>query len=189
MTDRHLDEGAITSARIIALRADPVQGHYDSAHLKEIHRRIFEPLLHHHPGEFRPDSSAHRKTRELEGQSMRYVVDYAGGDLQRRVDTILEGVQAGVALKGLSQDEFSRRISQLYADLDHAHPFREGNSRTLREFTHQLAQNAGYELEWSSTNADAEARNRLYVARDVAVYERHYPGLSDQFLRENSRHP
>ena len=66
-------------------------------------------------------------------------------------------------------------MARLYGDLDHAHSFYEGNSRTLREFTRSLAQAAGYELNWAPTGADAEQRNRLYVARDIAVLERALP--------------
>jgi hypothetical protein len=68
----------------------------------------------------------------------------------------------------------------LYGDLDHAHSFYDGNSRTLREFTRSLADAAGYELNWSSTNVTAAERNCLYVARDIAVLERAFPGLTPQ---------
>jgi fido (protein-threonine AMPylation protein) len=46
-------------------------------------------------------------------------------------------------------------MAQLYVDLDRIHPFHEGNSRTLREFTRSLALAAGYDLSWTSTNVDA----------------------------------
>ena len=77
----------------------------------------------------------------------------------------------------------------LYGDLDHAHSFYEGNSRTLREFTRSLAQAAGYELNWAPTGADAAQRNRLYVARDIAVLERAYPGLTpERGMETNDRY-
>jgi hypothetical protein len=71
-------------------------------------------------------------------------------------------------------------LPRLYGDLDFVHGFHEGNSRTLREFTRSLAEAAGYDLSWSSTNVTAAERNRLYIARDIAVLERAFPGLTPQ---------
>ncbi|CAM4091929.1 Fic family protein [Deinococcus frigens] len=87
----------------------------------------------------------------------------------------------------MEREDFVQRVGQLYGDLDHIHPFQEGNSRTLREFTRELAQHAGYELDWQSTGVDADARNRLYIARDVAMYERQYPGLNDEYVRAHDQ--
>ena len=50
----------------------------------------------------------------------------------------------------------------------------------LREVPRSLAQAAGYDLNWTSTNVDAAERNRLYVARDIAVLGRAFPGLTPQ---------
>ncbi len=84
------------------------------------------------------------------------------------------------ALSGLAPDAFASRMAKLYGDLDFTHSFHEGNSRTLRELTRSLAQAAGYDLNWTSTNVDAAERNRLYVGRDIAVLERAFPGLTPQ---------
>jgi fido (protein-threonine AMPylation protein) len=50
-------------------------------------------------------------------------------------------------------------LAGLYADLDHARGFYEGNSRTLREFTRSLAEAAGFTLDWIGTGAGASERN------------------------------
>jgi cell filamentation protein len=78
----------------------------------------------------------------------------------------------------------ARRLAGLYADLDHAHGFYEGNSRTLREFTRSLAEAAGFTLDWIGTGVEASERNQLYIARDAAVLERVFPGLSEQRAME-----
>ena len=180
MADQALNEGRLTFARIRELQAAPVQGHFDTAHLREIHRRIFQDLAHHHPGEFRADAPGHLKMRELEGTGERHVVGYARGkEIGERLDQILGELRGGDVLKGLTADEFSERMGRLYGDLDHIHPFREGNSRTLREFTRELAGRVGYDLDWHSTSADAQTRDRLYLARDREVLERLYPGLDE----------
>lgn len=180
MADLPLNEGRLTFARIRELQAHPVQGNFDAAHLREVHRRIFQDLEHHAPGAFRPDAPGHFKMRELEDSRWRYVVGYARGhEIGERLDQVLGELQGGDALKGLNPDQFAERMSRLYGDLDHIHPFQEGNSRTLREFTRELAAHAGYELDWYSTGADAQTRDRLYMARDLEVLQRLYPDLDE----------
>ena len=81
-------------------------------------------------------------------------------------------------LEHLPQPALAERLAPLYADFDYWHPFAEGNSRTLRVFTRQIARQLGYVLEWGGSNADNRARDILYVARDRAVFQRAFPNLS-----------
>lgn len=81
-------------------------------------------------------------------------------------------------MRGLSLAEAAARLSGLYDDLDHAHGFYEGNSRTLREFTRELTLAAGFNLQWGHTNTGAAERDALYIARDVALLDRAFPGLT-----------
>jgi fido (protein-threonine AMPylation protein) len=71
-------------------------------------------------------------------------------------------------LRGLDPDRFAARLAYFYSELDSTHPFPEGNSRTLRQFTADLALAAGYELDWEPTGLTEDTRNALYVARDRA---------------------
>lgn len=72
-------------------------------------------------------------------------------------------------LRKLDTESFAREIGRIYSNLDYIHPFEEGNSRTLREFTRQLALESGYDLDWSIFNASPIGRDLLYVARDLSV--------------------
>lgn len=79
-------------------------------------------------------------------------------------------------------------MAKLYGDLDHVHGFHEGNSRTLREFTRQLAEAAGYSSDWGKTTIGESQRNELYIARDFAVLERASPNLTpERAMRTNDR--
>ncbi len=84
-----------------------------------------------------------------------------------------------MGFRGLSLDLFAQRMARFYADLDYLHPFSEGNSRTLRTFTRQLAREAGFDLDWAPRNADGSTRDRLYRARDLAVIHRAFPKLDE----------
>ncbi len=182
-------EAALVSNRIRELSARPPIGEFDRTHLQAVHAYLFQDLPQHRPGEVRSDSSGWSKTRMLEGQLGAHDVHYAADNVAGRVDKILREAGGPAALSGLSPDAVAGRMARLYGDLDHAHSFYEGNSRTLREFTRSLAQAAGYELNWAPTGADAAQRNRLYVARDIAVLERAYPGLTpERGMETNDRY-
>jgi cell filamentation protein len=84
------------------------------------------------------------------------------------------------SLQRLGKAEFVEKISKLYSDLDYIHPFREGNSRTLRTFTGQLAKESGYELNWKKFSGE-KARDLLYIARDR--------GLAERASRDADHHP
>lgn len=182
-------EDRLTFARVAELQINPVQGKFDVAHLKEVHRRIFQDIPHHAPGEFRPDAPGHVKARALESGD-RYYVHYAlRKDVDAGLTAVLKELNGADGLRGLKPDQFAERMAKLYGDLDHLHPFKEGNSRTLRTFTAQLAREAGYELHWGTTNAIGATRDRLYVARDREVLERAFPGLNEErAMKTQSRH-
>ena len=176
-------EALLTATRQAELVLDPVQGRFDVAHLREIHRRIFQDLPHHGPGEFRPDAAGHFKHRLLEASRERTVVPYAlRSDADRLLGPTLDALEGGKALAGFDLIEMSEAIAQTYARLDYLHPFREGNSRTLRTFTEQLARENGHRLDWGTTNVTPATRDALYIARDMAVIPLRYPGLSADSL-------
>ena len=172
-------EAALTFARLRELQHDPVKGQFDVAHLQEVHRRIFQDLPEHRPGEFRPDAPGHFKNRELESSSDRVLVPYAlRPEIDRNLGPTLAALDAGKALKDYDILEMSEAVAQTYARLDYLHPFREGNSRTLRTFTEQLARENGHKLDWGTTNVTPESRDALYIARDMAVIQLRNPGVS-----------
>src|SRR3546814_3305273 len=57
---------------------------------------------------------------------------------QSRLDAALQSANPS-GLSRLKTAEFIKAIGKLYTELDYIHPFGDGNSRTLREFTRELA--------------------------------------------------
>ena len=171
-------ETALTSSRIVELQENPVKGSFDAAHLKEIHRRIFQDLPALgidgiSPGEFRSSTDSghvHKKTRNLCELSAQSYVCYSWMDksVRANLDKVLEAAKP-TQLSKLKKEDFAKSIGDLYAQLDYIHPFKEGNSRTLREFTRQLAKDSGYEIDWQRHNKNGKSRDDLYLARDRAV--------------------
>ena len=171
-------EADFTSLRIAELRINPVRGDFDAAHLKEINRRIFQDLpalgfTEVTPGEFRPSVRTGDdwiKSRTLETNTVISFVAYSPMDkaARMRLDTVLRDADPS-RLSRLGTAEFTQAIGRLYAEADYIHPFRDGNSRTLREFTRELADASGYVIEWERFNRTPAGRDILYVARDLSV--------------------
>jgi fido (protein-threonine AMPylation protein) len=66
-------------------------------------------------------------------------------------------------LRGLDQEAFARRASDILGTLNAVHPFREGNGRAQREFVRELAHNNRYWVDWSKVS-----REELYKASDLS---------------------
>jgi cell filamentation protein len=186
-------EADLTFPRIVELELDPVQGKFDALHLKEINRRIFQDLsgaglTDVTPGHYRPASPAGKDWYKNRGLSVAktetFFVSYSRMDAsaQFRLDTLLQSVDP-VELAKLQTKEFTAAIAELYVELDYLHPFSDGNSRTLRTFTRQLAHQAGYNIEWDRFNKSEGGRDVLYIARDLSVNALAEPHLQDHGTR------
>jgi cell filamentation protein len=169
-------EALLVANRLSELSEHPLSGQFDRAHLQSIHSYIFQDVPENEPGKIRVAKGEWWKFRQLENESIGYRVDYATSNISDRLDETLRLFKGPDALRRLSADQFAAQMSHLYGDLDYTHGFKDGNSRTLREFTRTLALQAGHELNWVPTNVDAEKRNHLYMSRDILVLER---GLAD----------
>ncbi len=177
-TARAQAEAGFTFRRIVELELDPVRGNFDAAHVKEIHRRIFQDMPNAgfadvKPGAWRtpvPAGKDWMKERKLSTVDGVFPVAYSRMDAkaQRRLAAALK-LAAPAQLRGLDVEQLIDRIASLYTELDYVHPFHDGNSRTLRTFTRQLARAAGFELDWARFAGSAMGRDLLYIARDLGV--------------------
>lgn len=187
--DREQLEGVLTSRRIVELELQPIKGKFDVAHLKEINSHIFQdlPKAGFHdvtPGEFRgtpPDGKDWTKNRALSTVDGVFYVAYSrmDDDALKRLDKALEGAKPD-QLRDLKTDEFTARLGKIYAELDYVHPFSDGNSRTLRTFTKQLANEAGFELDWARFSKNDTGRDLLYIARDITVNQLAKPHIQTE---------
>jgi cell filamentation protein len=156
-------EADAVAVGLIVLRQNPLRGPFEIRRLRETHRRIFANV-YPWAGEIRKDIGLMAKNRSG------FVVAYGPS---QNVPGALAGAFAALkaenCLAGLEAAAFANRLAWYYSELDAIHPFRDGNSRTLRAFTSDLAQAAGHRLDWALTAQAAEDRQRLYHARDMAV--------------------
>jgi len=124
--------------RLYELEEEPVKGKFDFAHLKEIHRRIFQDIY------------------AWAGQPR--TVDIAKGNLFCR-SQFIDSYAADVfrhyfrdcyAAKG-DRHTFVRVLAECHADLNALHPFREGNGRSGREFAREVCLACGYSFDLTRT--------------------------------------
>lgn len=98
--------------------------------------------------------------------------------LPEHIDSYLAGGFGALAgegyLRGLDRAEFLDRITYYHAELNAAHPFREGNGRAQRAFLGQLARDAGYTLAWRRLERDRniEAARASHRGDNSPLHER-----------------
>jgi cell filamentation protein len=156
-------ELAIVGLRSFQLSAHPPQPPHNLNCLLGIHRTLFGKL-YPFAGKFRMHTGRMTKTR-----ASGYAVVYGDSAfIPQQIDLMFNALAAEKYLVGLSQHDFAQRAAYFYSEFDAIHPFREGNSRTLRLFFSGVAKAAGFQLAWHVLAA-ANLQQQLYAARDRAV--------------------
>ena len=149
-------EARRTHRRIAELIDTPVAGRFDAAHFKAIHRHIFQDV-YEWAGQFRTVNIS--KGGHLFGLA-RF--------LEPVVQQILEKLVAENYLGGLDAATFADRAAYFLGEINAAHPFREGNGRTQREFLREVALRAGHYIDWRETTLRemTEASRLSHVSGD-----------------------
>lgn len=130
-------EAEATSRRIIQLINAPVLGSFDTARLKAIHKHIFQDV-YTWAGQFRTVNIS--KGDHLFG---------AATFVEPAVNDLLQKLSAENYLQAVDPKVFANRAGYFLSEINAAHPFREGNGRTQREFIRELGLHAGFEIDWS----------------------------------------
>lgn len=131
-------EADATSERLSELIERPTPGAFDAAHLRAIHRYIFQDLFDW-AGEFRTVNI----TRAPQAPFAFY----------EQIVPCSSGLFSKLA-KEQPLSPFIARTAYYFGELNAIHPFREGNGRTQREFIRQLALRHGYAMDWSRVTRD-----------------------------------
>ena len=114
-----------------------ITGKFDTAHLRAIHKYLFQDVF--------PWAGEFRAVNISKGNSSFGPALYLAGALE----DILGKLQHESLLTSLAPCDFAHRAAFYLGEINAIHPFREGNGRTQREFIRQLALHAGHPLSWS----------------------------------------
>jgi cell filamentation protein len=165
-------EARVAALALFVLEDEPLQGPMDEGRFRATHGAIFSEI-YEWAGSYRENTG-----RMTKGREAGYVVTYGESQyVPREMSRIFRELESERFLDALGVDKFAERLTYFYSEIDSTHPFREGNSRTLRKFTADLALAAGYALDWEPAGSTPQSRNSLYVARDYAFQRREYPRL------------
>jgi cell filamentation protein len=137
-------------------------GRFDVAHLKAIHRYIFQDV-YEWAGQFRTVNIS--KGGHLFG---------IAAFLEPALQQILEKLAIENYLVHLEAATFADRAAYFLGELNAAHPFREGNGRTQREFIREVGLQSGHYIDWRATTPEemTEASRLGHVSGDASLFAR-----------------
>lgn len=124
--------------RELRLGLIPITRSYDADHVRAIHRYLFQDV-YEWAGQFRSVNMAKGAGRGF-------------GDVKTgEVDQLLEDVRQrviGTDWERLDRDTFAERAATVFAYLNQAHPFREGNGRTSKVFMEHVAEQSRFTFDF-----------------------------------------
>lgn len=160
-------ESGLSSARTAKLLAKPslVKGNFDTAHLQNIHKYIFQDIYPSWAGQIRDTDISKGNTLFCRCPYIQPLLNDTFGKLKKQ--------NYG---KGQSLDEFSGTLATLSDDMNAAHPFREGNGRSKRLFLQLLSKNAGYTLDFSKMSGDMlrDAEIKAFTTGNTTALQQTY---------------
>jgi cell filamentation protein len=139
--DLRVAENDLVEARVVELRSRPglVKRTYDLAHLRALHFQLFQDV-YEWAGDIRTVGIA-----KGDGDENSFIPPL---DIERPVAHVASRIAESDLLRTWSGDVLIDEVTYLYDYLHFAHPFREGNGRTQREFFAQLLAESGRGLAW-----------------------------------------
>jgi len=129
-------EAALTASRLYDLQRSHLPGRYDLEHLRAFHRVIFGDVY---------DWAGELRTVSIGRGSLFCLPQH----LVQFGEEVFGRLAHAHHLRGLYRGTFVGRLTELLAEINFLHPFREGNGRTQRAFVAQLARDAGYRTRWA----------------------------------------
>lgn len=128
-------ETGFTAFRMLELRKKPITGNFDLAHMKKIHTHLFQDVY------------------EWAGKPRTVFLSKGGHDYadQDDVETLWAEQHRALEADNMLRDitdptEFAEQLAFHWGMVNVAHAFREGNTRSQTIFFHQLAEQAGWDL-------------------------------------------
>lgn len=139
------------------------KGDLDYTHLKNIHRHLFGKLY---------DWAGQERTVDIiKGHSHFARKEF----IAKESNKIFSKLKTERYLQNLNHTDFCRKLSFYFNEINAAHPFREGNGRTLRAFFDVLSKRAGYRVYWEKLNA------KKYTDANISGFNGDYAPLAKLF--------
>lgn len=135
-------EADATAIRLLELIEHPIPGAFDLAHLQAIHHHLFQDVY---------DWAGQLRTVDISKGNSHFgncgrIETYLGQQLAK--------ISSENFLCGLQPAIFVKRLVYYMGEINAAHPFREGNGRAQRAFCSQLAEQAGYFIDFDEVGRE-----------------------------------
>ncbi len=164
-------------ARQIEHTFDPhIARTFDAAHLKAIHRQLFQDV-YEWAGRSR-DEQVPLSDGTVASEPLLYRPGSkpfaVGAQISDGLDALAAKLREANYLSGLPRAEFAARAASVLAEANSIHPFREGNGRTQRIFMQELAENAGHSFEFRVVSRErmTQASIAAHEGRDIGPMKR-----------------
>ncbi len=151
-------EADATAIRLLELAEHPIAGKFDLPHLQAIHRHLFQDVY---------DWAGQLRTVDISKGGSRFgncgmIESYLGQQLGK--------IAQENFLLTLAPESVIRRLAYYMGEINAAHPFREGNGRVQRAFCAQLAEQAGYFIDFAEVG-----RDEMYAAMIASFHSDNSP--------------
>lgn len=113
---------------------------FDAGHVRQIHAHLFQDVFDW-AGEY-------RRVNMSKGGSPGGFADVGSNQIDRYLGDVSRLVQ-GTEWAKLDRVEFGQAAANVFAHLNQAHPFREGNGRTSKVFMEHVAQRSAFTLDYA----------------------------------------
>ena len=138
---------------------------FDAAHVKAIHAHVFQDV-YEWAGQYR--------TVPIFKGAIGGFADVKGGQIDRYLSDVHRLVEA-TPWERLGRDDFGERAATVFAYLNQAHPFREGNGRTSKVFMEHVAARSSFTLDYDRVTPEQWNDASKWSGPDLLDYEPH-PG-------------
>jgi cell filamentation protein len=154
-----------TTARQRQLMSGEVQlpRTFDADHVCAIHRHLFQDVY---------DWAGEYRTVPIYKGTPVGFADVAGDAIDRYLTDVHRLVDATPWME-LDREGFGERAATVFAYLNQAHPFREGNGRTSKVFMEHVAELSSFTLEYDRVDPDVWNEASKWSGPDLFAYEPH----------------
>lgn len=149
------NETLIVGVKSLQFELAPFPEPLDFNYYKKLHRFLFDEL-YEWAGIVRSINLSKQHTRFCPADE----IESLAGRMFSRIEQMN-------FLCGLPREDFIAELTDFYSSVNYLHPFREGNGRTQRLYFRQLAQRAGYKLDFAAVDSDRMMIATIHAASGI----------------------
>ena len=149
------NETLIVGVKTLQFELAPFPEPLDFNYYKRLHQFLFGELY---------EWAGTVRSVDLSKQHTRFC---AASEIESLAGRMFARVEQMNYLCGLSREDFINELTDFYAGVNYLHPFREGNGRAQRLYFRQLAQRAGYKLDFAAADSDRMMIATIHAASGI----------------------